>query len=188
MTKLRDARLRQAMDQAAVQPPWRRWLAARGGHRTPWAAGWLTVLAAGFITVLAPAAAAPLAPAAAAVAALRAAGPVVGPQLLPVPGNWTQVRIEAGADSIVLERAQAADLSRLLEQALRSPAQAPAPSAPVSLRFELAQGGESLGVLELAGEHWRWLSLRDVQQARSLQPEPAVDAALREEARRVLRR
>lgn len=73
MTQLRDARLRQAMDEApdaalrppprvraailqsahaAVQPVWRRWWDAAGDRRRPWAAAFASVLVATLITLM----------------------------------------------------------------------------------------------------------------------------------------
>ncbi|HEX7892430.1 MAG TPA: hypothetical protein VF522_23970, partial [Ramlibacter sp.] len=123
----------------------------------------------------APRAAAPAAPA----AALRAS---------PAPLAWTQVRIESGGRSVVVPRMQAGELAALITRILASPSEDAPTATPGSLRLELAQGDESAGVLELAGDRWRWTSLRESRRPRLLKPEPGVAAALREQAEELLRR
>jgi hypothetical protein len=122
----------------------------------------------------APRAAAPAAPA----AAVRA-----GPPALP----WTQVRIESGGRSVVVPRMQAAELAPLITSMLGSPSEPADPGPPGSLRLELAQGDESAGVLEVVGDRWRWISLREGGRPRLLKPDAGVAAALKDEAERLLR-
>lgn len=129
-----------------------------------------------------PPAAAPLARAVPAAPAAPAAPPTVAAGW----EAWTQARIEAGADSVVVPRLQAQVLAPLLARMLRAPAASAALTPEAQLRIELAQGEQDLGVLELAGTQWRWLPLRDGRQASGLLPEAALATALEAEARRLL--
>lgn len=129
----------------------------------------------------APAPAPPAAPAAAPQrsAALRAAAGAV---------PWTQVRLEAAGRSVVVPRPQSGELPALVTSALASPSEPADPAATALLRLELAQGDDAVGALELVGERWRWTPLGQAGQARLLRADPALAAALREEAERLLRR
>lgn len=120
-------------------------------------------------------AAAPQAPA----AALRAA-----PGVLP----WSQVRIESAGRSVVVARPQAGELPALVTSLLANTSDDADATAPASLRLELAQGDEMLGVLELVGERWRWRPLQPPGASRWLRADPALANAVREEAQRQLRR
>ncbi|HSV81181.1 MAG TPA: hypothetical protein VLK85_18450, partial [Ramlibacter sp.] len=101
---------------------------------------------------------------------------------------WTQARIEADGNSVVVPRAQAGQLAALLARALQVPAETPAPTGPASLRLELAQGDEAVGSLELVGNRWRWTSLRESGPARGLRIDTPLGTAVREEAQRLLAR
>lgn len=127
----------------------------------------------------APAPASPPAAVAQAPAALRAA-----PGVLP----WSQVRIESAGGSVVVPRPQAGELPALVTSLLASISDEAEAATPASLRLELAQGDEVLGVLELVGERWRWRPQRPPGASRWLRAEPALANALREEAQRQLRR
>jgi hypothetical protein len=102
--------------------------------------------------------------------------------------EWSQVRIEANGRSVVVPVAQAGQLPALVTRLLQAESDAGGPAAGASLRLELARGDEALGVLERVGERWRWTPLRDAQQARTLRADPALSAALAEEAESLLRR
>lgn len=108
----------------------------------------------------------------------------------PVAGwePWTQVRVEGSGASVVLPRAQSGRLPELVARMLQSETAPAEVAGEPLLRLELAQGEQPLGVLELSGGYWRWLPLREVQQARGLRPDAALSQALREEAQRVLKR
>lgn len=121
-------------------------------------------------------------------AAPPAAPPPPALRASPAPLPWTQVRIEAGGRSVVIARMQAGELPALVTSMLASASDEAEGTAAASLRLELAQGDEAIGVLELVGERWRWTTLRDARQARLLRPEAGVSAALREEAQRLLAR
>ena len=97
------------------------------------------------------------------------------------------MRIEADGRSVVVPRPQAGELPALVTTLLASRSEE-AGAAPPSLRLELAQGDETLGVLDLVGERWRWTPLRAPGPARLLDTDPAIAAALRAEAQRLLRR
>ncbi|HEX2545000.1 MAG TPA: hypothetical protein VHL79_08990 [Ramlibacter sp.] len=124
-----------------------------------------------------PSPAAPPAPAPAAV--LRA-----GPAALP----WSQVRIEAGAQSVVVPRSQAGELPALVTSMLASPSDDDVAALTATLRLELAQGDDALGQLEYVGDRWRWRPLREPRQARLLRADAAVAEALRAEAVRLMQR
>jgi hypothetical protein len=131
---------------------------------------------AGAVAAPPPAAAAPAPPQ--APAALRAA---------PQPGvHWSQVRIEANGQSVVVPIEQAGRLPALITRVLSTERES-AESTPAVLRLELAQGNEAAGLLELVGERWRWTPLSDAQQVRMLRADPALNDALRAEAQRLLR-
>ena len=112
-------------------------------------------------------------------AALRAA---------PVALPWTQVRIESEGVSVVIPRPQAGRLPALVASLLASTSDEADAAAPASLKLELAQGDEALGVLEAVGEDWRWTPLRAPGPARLLRADAALAAAARAEAQRLLRR
>lgn len=136
-------------------------------------------------------AAAPTAPAAPAAphpspALQRQAAPATAAGLrAAVVPPWTQVRIEAGGHSVVVPRAQAGTLPSLIARTLATAA-TPGGSEPASLRLELAQGDDTLGVLELVGERWRWRGAHEA--ARMTGADAALTAALQEEAQRLLGR
>jgi hypothetical protein len=96
--------------------------------------------------------------------------------------------VESGGRSVVVPRAQAGELPALVTRLLASPQEDPVAGPPASLRLELAQGEDEQGTLELVGERWRWTPAREPRQARMLGADPALAAALREEAERVLAR
>lgn len=122
-------------------------------------------------------------PRAPAAATQDAAASAVVP---PAATAWTQVRVEAQGKSVVVPRAQAGRLPALVERVFASE-RLPAASTPAALRLELAEGNETLGLLEWVDERWRWTPLRDVQQSRMLRAPPELADALREEAERLLR-
>jgi hypothetical protein len=101
---------------------------------------------------------------------------------------WTQVRIEAGHRSVVVSRVQADELPALVTSLLASASDEADPTAPSTLRLELAQGDEAIGVLDAVGDRWRWMPLRGTREARMLRADPAISAALREHAERFLPR
>lgn len=102
--------------------------------------------------------------------------------------RWTQVRVELGERSVVLPPQQAGKLFELIDRLLAAPrGDGPPVSTPVTLRLELAQGDDAIGVLEHLGEHWRWRPLRSGEPARILRPEPALGNQLQQEAERLLR-
>ena len=107
---------------------------------------------------------------------------------MPASLPWTQVRIESEGRSVVVARPQAGELPALLTSMLASTSEEADAVLPASLKLELAQGDETLGVLEAVGEDWRWTPLRSPGPARRLQAEAGVSAALRTEAQRLLRR
>jgi Meckel syndrome type 1 protein len=99
---------------------------------------------------------------------------------------WTQVRIEAGSRSVVVPRAQAGALAALLQRVLRADSQAAVPQARAELRLELASGDEPVGVLQWGGGVWRWQPLAEPGPERALRLDAGLEAALREEAERLL--
>lgn len=127
-------------------------------------------------------AAAPPAPA----AALRQAAPALRASPASLP--WTQLRIEAGGRSVVVARMQAGELPALVTSLLASPSDDADATAAATLRLELAQGDEAIGVLDMVGDRWRWSPSRGVREARLLRAEPGIAAALREEAQKLLAR
>lgn len=143
-----------------------------------------------------PVPAAPPAPAAAAApappaplpapAAQRQAAPAFRAALPALP--WTQVRIEADGQSVVVARPQAGQLPALVTSLLASTSDDAVPGPGSGLRLELAQGDDALGVLEEVGDSWRWTPMRDAGPPRLLRADPAVSVSLRSEARRLLRR
>ncbi|MBC5785168.1 hypothetical protein H8N03_19635 [Ramlibacter sp. USB13] len=116
----------------------------------------------------------------------RQAAPLsrVAPPVLP----WTQVRIESGGKSVVVARPQAGELPALVTSMLASTSDEAPPGAPGRLRLELAQGDETLGVLDEVAEGWRWTPMREAAPARLLRADPGIAASLRSEAQRLLRR
>ena len=101
---------------------------------------------------------------------------------------WTQVRIESEGKSVVVPRPQARELPALVTSLLASTSDEADAAAPGTLRLELAEGDQALGVLELVDERWRWTPLGEAGQARWLRADPQVAARLRAEALRLLKR
>lgn len=152
----------------------------------------LPALTASSLSRSAPAGAqAPAAPAPGPAPAQRQAAPAA-PQAAvrasPASLPWTQVRIEAGDRSVVVSRVQADELPALVTTLLASPSDEADLAAPSTLRLELAQGDEAIGVLDAVGDRWRWTPLRGAREARMLRAEPGISAALREHAERFLPR
>lgn len=119
----------------------------------------------------------------------RAPSPAAPAALLAQAGplqRWTQVRIEAGARSVVVPREQATALARLLQRALAADRQAAASATDVELRLELADGEEPVGALAWSGGVWRWQPLGAPAAPSALRLDAALEAALREEAGRLL--
>jgi hypothetical protein len=134
---------------------------------------------------------APAAPAPASPLAQRQAAPSppqAAVRASPASLPWTQVRIEAGDRSVVVSRVQADDLPALVTSLLASASDEADPTAPSTLRLELAQGDEAIGVLDAVGDRWRWTPLRGARDARMLRADPGISAALREHAERFLPR
>jgi hypothetical protein len=99
---------------------------------------------------------------------------------------WDAVRIEANGRSVRLARADAGALGSPLERLLNSVQSEDVGASPASLRMELTQGGQVLGVLELGLEGWRWRSAGGTM--RTLRADPQVAEQVREEALRALGR
>ena len=116
------------------------------------------------------------------------AAPTAAVRASPASLPWTQVRIETGDRSVVVSRAQAEELPALVTSLLASASDEADPTAPSTLRLELAQGDEAIGVLDAVGERWRWTPFRGAREARMLRAEPGLSAALREHAERFLPR
>jgi hypothetical protein len=116
------------------------------------------------------------------------AAPQAAARASPASLPWSQVRIETGDRSVVVSRVQAGELPALVTSLLASPSDEADAAAPSSLRLELAQGDEAIGVLDVVGDRWRWTPLRGAREARMLRAEPAISAALREQAERLLPR
>lgn len=129
---------------------------------------------------------APLAQSAAPAPAPAAPAPTL--RAAPTSLPWSQVRIEAGGQSVVVTRPQAGELPALVTSLLASPSDDDAPALKATLRLELAQGDQATGVLEFVGDRWRWTPLRDARQSRLLRSEASVSEALRAEATRLLQR
>lgn len=142
--------------------------------------------------VVAAAPAATPAPAPPAPAAAQRQGATLTPQAAlrasPASLPWTQLRIEAGGRSVVVARMQAGELPALVTSLLASPSDDADATAAASLRLELAQGDEAIGVLDMVGDHWRWTPLRGAREARLLRADAGIAAALREEAQKLLPR
>lgn len=134
----------------------------------------------------------------------------------PIPDAWTQVRILDGGGRVVqIDRAQASTLAGLLRAALagvpaggeagaavdgkvgekagtaaRESVGGPAaarPFGPPTLRLELLQGSQRLGVLEVAAPLLRWTPVaadNAVGAARLVQPDAATLQALVDELAR----
>lgn len=102
--------------------------------------------------------------------------------------DWTQVRIEAGSDSKVVPRRSAERLPALLARALAAETESLRVTGPADLTIEIGQGDQALGVLARHGEQWRWQPLGDARQGRTLRIDPALSAALQQEAEQLLRR
>jgi hypothetical protein len=98
------------------------------------------------------------------------------------------LRIEAGGRSVVVARMQAGELPALVTSLLASPSDDADATAAASLRLELSQGDEAIGVLDMVGDRWRWTPLRGAREARLLRAEPGIAAALREEAQKLVPR
>jgi hypothetical protein len=132
------------------------------------------------------------APAPPAPASAQRQGATLAPQaalrVSPASLPWTQLRIEAGGRSVVVARMQAGELPALVTSLLASPSDDADATAGATLRLELAQGDEAIGVLDLVGDRWRWSPLRGAREARLLRAEPGIAAALREEAQKLLAR
>jgi hypothetical protein len=116
------------------------------------------------------------------------AAPQAAVRASPASLPWSQIRIEAADRSVVVSRVQAGELPALVTSLLASPSDEADAAAPSSLRLELAQGDEAIGVLDVVGDRWRWTPLRGAREARLLRAEPALSAALREQAERLLPR
>lgn len=137
----------------------------------------------------APATAPAAAPAAPSVLAQRQPEPSAGARSAPAALPWSQVRIEAAGDAVVVTREQAGQLPALVTSLLGSPTEDAEPGAARGwLRLELGQGDETAGVLEVVGERWRWTPMGVGRPARMLAADAAVSAALQQEALRLLRR
>jgi hypothetical protein len=136
-----------------------------------------------------PAPVAPAAPSAGAAPSTRQLAPAA-PQARALSGTlaWAQVRIEADGRSVVVLRPQAGELPALITSLLASTSDPATAGAAATLRLELAEGDEALGVLELVDERWRWTPLRGAGQARWLRADPAIAARVAAEARRLLQR
>ena len=116
----------------------------------------------------APGAALRAAPPVASAAPSRAAGIASPAPAAPAPSQgpeptfnalaqWTQLRITRnGADSHVLPRAEARDLSALVGSAALAGVGSQPLTGAVDWRVALERDGEVLGVLELAGGQVRW--------------------------------
>jgi hypothetical protein len=132
------------------------------------------------------------APAPPAPAVAQRQGATLAPQAAlrasPASLPWTQLRIEAGGRSVVVARMQAGELPALVTSLLASPSDDADATAVATLRLELAQGDEAIGVLDLVGDRWRWSPLRGARDARLLRAEPGIAAALREETQKLLAR
>jgi hypothetical protein len=136
----------------------------------------------------APAAAQAQSPLAPALRQAAPAAPQAAVRASPAALPWSQIRIEAGERSVVVSRAQAGEMPALVTSLLASPSDEADAAAPSSLRLELAQGDEAIGVLDMVGERWRWTPLRGAREARMLRAEPGISTALREHAARLLPR
>lgn len=101
---------------------------------------------------------------------------------------WSQVRIEAAGEAVVVAREQAGQLPALVTSLLGSPTEEAELGTAGWLRLELGQGDEAAGVLEMVGERWRWTPMGVGRPARMLAADPAVSAALQQEALRLSRR
>jgi hypothetical protein len=117
-----------------------------------------------------------------AAAALRAA-----PTAVPTP-DWSQVRIETSALSVVVPRPQAETLADLVARALSAPAQRGPVQGAASVQLELGRGADAVGVLSLHGSLWRWSPAGDPRDARNLRVDPALSDALLQETQRALQR
>lgn len=142
-----------------------------------------------------PAPTAPAALSAAAPAAKAAAPAGVGAAMsrraeivAPMPDAWTQARILDGSGrGVQVDRAQAPALAGLLRDALAAGPAGLQPFGPATLRLELLQGGQRLGVLEVAGPLLRWTPAAvggAAGQVRLVQPDAAALQALVDELAR----
>jgi hypothetical protein len=98
------------------------------------------------------------------------------------------VRIEVDGVSKVVPRTLAERLPALLARALAAPAESLRVTGPAELTIEIGQDDQPLGVLTRHGDQWRWLPLREGRQARTLRIDPALSAALQQEAEQLLQR
>lgn len=97
--------------------------------------------------------------------------------------QWSQVRIASDGRAVVLQREQAAELARLVDQLASAAGQAPG-AQQLPLRLELRHQGAVLAVLEADASQMRW-SVRG-QAPRGGTADPALLQALQAEAGRLL--
>lgn len=125
-----------------------------------------------------------------ATAEASVAAPVAtpGPATAAAPAwrQWTQLRIESEGRSLVVPRAHARRLGRLLEQLVPERTDGEPFPQTVALSIELNHQDELLGRLEVAGDRVRW-SAPDASGARTATPDPARLRSLKAEARHLLR-
>ena len=100
---------------------------------------------------------------------------------------FSQVRIEAGARAVTVEREQAGALPALIARVGAAETGEPV-AGTASLRIVLAEGARKLGVLERVEGAWRWTPDGADASARTLRPDAELSQALQREAQRLLDR